>query len=71
LTTFQGCLTDNRGRTEGGKTAKVSQQDARNGLCPNFILGSAEHLVAMCYTSYTVNRSAPYLSLGQRGRCDL
>ena len=57
--------------TEGGKTAKVSQQDAGNELCPDFILGSAEHLVAICYTRYTVNRSAPYLSPEQRGRCDL
>lgn len=56
---------------EGGKTAKVSQQDARNELCPDFILDSAEHLVAICYTSCTVNRSPPYLSPEQGGRWDL
>lgn len=48
--------------TEGGKTAKVCQKDARNELCPDFMWASAEHLVAICYTSYKINRSASYLS---------
>lgn len=52
--------------TGGGKTAKVSQQGTRNELHPDFLLGSAQHLVAICYTSYTVNRSAPYMSPEKR-----